>query len=328
MTNINISYHKTEISELIIGSYQDKLCLLDYRYRQNRTTIDRRLKKYFKADFVLMEDQVILEAKKQVDQYLTNKRQQFDLPIIMAGTDFQQSVWRELLKLNYGQAVSYLNLAKRVGKPKAVRAVASAVGANALSLVIPCHRVIQTSGGLGGYAGGLVAKKRLLKLEKGEYMVKINQNIKSIIFDMDGVISDTQKLHSKIESQLLSENGVEISPEQITEKYSGVHTEEFFSELLSDKGVDIKELLNKKWQLMEQEINKSGIDEITGSVNLIKALSKKYSLAVASASPLAFIKKKFCRLWRLVILLRQSLAQKKWSEVSQLRTSFCWQQID
>ncbi len=163
---INIVYYKTEIGELIIGSYQDKLCLLDYRHRQNRATIDRRLKKYFKADFVLKENQIILETKKQVDQYLAHKRQQFDLPIIMAGTDFQQSVWRELLKLNYGQTISYLNLAKRIGKPKAVRAVASAVGANALGLVVPCHRIIQTGGGLGGYAGGLTTKKKLLKLEK------------------------------------------------------------------------------------------------------------------------------------------------------------------
>ena len=117
----------------------------------------------------------------------------------------------------------------------------------------------------------------------------INKQITSIIFDMDGVISDTQKNHSQIESQLLSENGVNITPEKITQRYSGVHTKEFFTSLLPED-IDIAKILSEKWEIMEKMTRVSGINEIQGSVELIKSLSKKYSLGVASASPLSFIK--------------------------------------
>ena len=110
--------------------------------------------------------------------------------------------------------------------------------------------------------------------------------IKGIIFDMDGVISDTQKIHSKIESELLAKYEIHIPPEEITQKYAGVRTKEFFDKLLSkqNKKYNIDALVNKKWGKLEK-IAPLSVDAINGSINLIKSLySKKYTMAVASAS--------------------------------------------
>ena len=101
-------------------------------------------------------------------------RQEFDVPIQMVGTDFQKSVWNALLKVAYGTTSSYLQLAKYINNEKAVRAVAGANGANAIAIIIPCHRIIGSNGELVGYAGGLPAKKSLLTLEqKQEFYTQI-----------------------------------------------------------------------------------------------------------------------------------------------------------
>ncbi|MGB0732879.1 MAG: methylated-DNA--[protein]-cysteine S-methyltransferase [Pontibacterium sp.] len=166
MKRINIQYYNTAVGELMIGAYDDQLCMLDYRYRKMREAVDSRIKRGLKAEFCEQEDAVITEAIKQVDEYLAGKRKVFDLPLLTVGTDFQKNVWNTLLNIEYGQTATYLGLASKLDNAKAVRAVASANGANAMSIVIPCHRIIASDGGLGGYAGGLNAKKRLLELEQ------------------------------------------------------------------------------------------------------------------------------------------------------------------
>lgn len=108
---------------------------------------------------------VLKEAVRQVEEYLGGKRSEFDLPLEPIGTEFQMKVWRELARIPYGKTISYTELARKIRNDKAVRAVGSANGRNPLSLVIPCHRVIAADGSLGGYAGGLEIKKRLLDLE-------------------------------------------------------------------------------------------------------------------------------------------------------------------
>ncbi len=165
MDQIHISYHKTKIGEFILGSYENKLCILDYRYRKMRTRLDNRIKKGLKAQYLEKEDELIAKTKKQLDEYLQGERKKFDIPLLIVGSDFQKQVWEELLKVPYGQTISYLDLAKKIDNPKAVRAVANANGANAIAIIIPCHRVIESNGGLGGYAGGLGAKKKLLNIE-------------------------------------------------------------------------------------------------------------------------------------------------------------------
>jgi methylated-DNA-[protein]-cysteine S-methyltransferase len=108
---------------------------------------------------------LLLRASGQIAEYLAGKRQAFDLPLDLSGTPFQEKVWKALLDIPYGATVSYQRLAERIGKPAAARAVGTACGKNPVCLIVPCHRVVATGGGLGGYAGGLPAKERLLAME-------------------------------------------------------------------------------------------------------------------------------------------------------------------
>ena len=105
------------------------------------------------------------EAAAQLSDYFDGKRQDFNLKLNPKGTDFQQKVWQELLQIPFGKTISYLDLSKKLGDVKAIRAVASANGKNPLWIVVPCHRVIGTDGSLTGYAGGLCRKKWLLEHE-------------------------------------------------------------------------------------------------------------------------------------------------------------------
>jgi methylated-DNA-[protein]-cysteine S-methyltransferase len=109
---------------------------------------------------------VLQNAILQLEEYFKAKRLRFDLPLAPAGTPFQQTVWRTLAEIPYGETRSYQQLARSVGRAKAFRAVGSANGKNPLCIIIPCHRVIRASGELGGYAGGLGRKIKLLHLEK------------------------------------------------------------------------------------------------------------------------------------------------------------------
>ncbi|SMN01675.1 Methylated-DNA--protein-cysteine methyltransferase [uncultured Candidatus Thioglobus sp.] len=171
MNQINIQYYKTKIGELILGSYNEKLCILDFRYRRMRTTVDNRIKNGLKAEFIEQDNKVLTKTKKQLDDYLIGDRKEFDVPLLLVGTDFQKNVWNALMKVPYGTTSTYLQLAKDIDNEKAVRAVASANGANSIGIIIPCHRIIGNNGDLIGYGGGLPVKKRLLKLEQ-------NNNVK------------------------------------------------------------------------------------------------------------------------------------------------------
>lgn len=112
---------------------------------------------------------IIEKCKKQLEEYFEKTRIEFDLTLKLQGTDFQKQVWEELLNIPYGKTCSYKEIAIRIGKPKAVRAVANAIGKNPIWIIIPCHRVIGSDGSLTGYAGGLEVKKELLSLEGLEF---------------------------------------------------------------------------------------------------------------------------------------------------------------
>jgi methylated-DNA-[protein]-cysteine S-methyltransferase len=172
MKAITIQYHKTQIGELLLGSFEEQLCLLDFRYRKMRAVIDKRIKDGLQAEFIEGNDLLLRAAKKQLNEYLHGKRQVFDLPLLMVGTDFQKNVWTALLEIPYGSTATYLQIAKKIDKEKAVRAVATANGANSMSVVIPCHRIIGSKGDLVGYAGGLHVKKHLLNLEKRQPLLQ------------------------------------------------------------------------------------------------------------------------------------------------------------
>ena len=115
---------------------------------------------------------VLDECKKQLDDYFAGKMTTFILPLAPEGTEFQQKVWAELLKIPYGETITYMELAVRLGDPKAVRAVGTANGRNPLAIVIPCHRVIGAGNKLTGYAGGIWRKKALLELEMTHNPIK------------------------------------------------------------------------------------------------------------------------------------------------------------
>ncbi len=108
---------------------------------------------------------MLAAARQQIDEYFAGIRQVFSLPIGFSGSEFQNKVWETLQSIPYGNTLSYASLAQKVGRPAAVRAVANAVGANPISILVPCHRIIGSNGSLTGYAGGLSAKRLLLQLE-------------------------------------------------------------------------------------------------------------------------------------------------------------------
>ncbi|MFN3379214.1 MAG: methylated-DNA--[protein]-cysteine S-methyltransferase [Runella zeae] len=107
------------------------------------------------------------QAHQQLDEYFRGARNTFDLQLNPQGTDFQKRVWEELLKIPFGRTISYLELARRLGDEKSIRAAAAANGKNPIWLIVPCHRVIGSDGSLTGYAGGLWRKKWLIEYEKG-----------------------------------------------------------------------------------------------------------------------------------------------------------------
>lgn len=170
MNKIVIQHHKSPYGELLLGSFGDSLCLCDWRYRKKRDAIDCRLKSKLNTDFVQGDSEVIGEAIQQLDEYFNFERKVFDIPLLLAGTAFQKKVWNELIKVPYGKTASYALLAENTGNKKAVRPVASANGANAISIIVPCHRIIGSDGALTGYAGGLNAKQKLLELENNLFI--------------------------------------------------------------------------------------------------------------------------------------------------------------
>lgn len=107
----------------------------------------------------------LTDARRQLGEYFSGERRTFGLPLQAAGTPFQLQVWFALADIPYGETISYAELACRVGRPRAFRAVGQANGANPLPIVLPCHRVVASGGGIGGYGGGLDLKRQLLAIE-------------------------------------------------------------------------------------------------------------------------------------------------------------------
>jgi methylated-DNA-[protein]-cysteine S-methyltransferase len=108
---------------------------------------------------------VLKEAARQIGDYLKGKRKEFTVPLHFAGTKFQEEVWRQIARIPFGETITYTELAERAGVPKATRAAGTATGRNPLAIIIPCHRIVGKDGGLGGFAGGLENKRRLLGVE-------------------------------------------------------------------------------------------------------------------------------------------------------------------
>lgn len=158
-----IIYYDSPVGKLVLAAKHGRLTLCDWAER-GATTVASEIGACGSSP----DNEVIALAIKELDEYFEGGRKSFNIPLEPSGTPFQKEVWAELLRIPYGATVSYSAVAKAIGRPSAVRAVAAAIGANPISIMVPCHRVIGSDGSLTGYAGGLPAKARLLALEKSK----------------------------------------------------------------------------------------------------------------------------------------------------------------
>jgi AraC family transcriptional regulator, regulatory protein of adaptative response / methylated-DNA-[protein]-cysteine methyltransferase len=147
---IHLGWVDTPIGPLIAGSREGNLILLEFTNRQRMATQIETLKKRFKTAFLPEDDTVIKQTRRELDEYFDRKRRDFTIPLDYPGTPFETKVWDELLKIPYGETRSYEQLAEITSSKGAVRAVGSANGRNRIAIVIPCHRVVNKSGALGG----------------------------------------------------------------------------------------------------------------------------------------------------------------------------------
>jgi len=150
------TYHDTPIGSLLLAGQGDALSLLGFPQGKMK----RRHESGWQRD-----DEPFRDAMDQLNQYFTGELDTFDLRLAPAGTEFQRTVWQALLEIPYGETWSYGQLAKHIDRPKASRAVGAANGVNPIPIIIPCHRVIGSSGKLTGFGGGLETKEYLLGLE-------------------------------------------------------------------------------------------------------------------------------------------------------------------
>lgn len=149
-------YLKSPIGDLLLAGDDDGLCLIGFPKGKMRHDPE--------PDWIFNE-KPLAAARDQLEEYFAGRRKEFDLPLHLSGTDFQVKVLEELQQIPYGETTSYGDIAKRIGRPKAMRAVGAANGRNPIPIVIPCHRVIGSSGDLTGFGGGLDTKEALLRLE-------------------------------------------------------------------------------------------------------------------------------------------------------------------
>lgn len=169
---IKTRLYESPCGTMTLGSFGDKLCLCKWHTDKHGELACRRLKRILNACLEEDTSGVIEKAAAQLNEFFAGRRRVFDVPLLLIGTDFQKTVWGELMNVPFGKTLSYGEMARRIGRPKAVRAVANANGANPVCIFVPCHRIIGSDHSLTGYAGGIDAKRRLLELE-GVWPIKI-----------------------------------------------------------------------------------------------------------------------------------------------------------
>lgn len=164
-TIVTVTRIPTPLGPLVAGVTGGAIVLLEYADRRMLPTQFKQLTMALNCLFVPGEDLLLTELATQLSAYFEGERAEFDLPLSTSGTDFQERVWAALREIPWGVTRSYADIARTIGQPTAVRAVARANGDNRIAILIPCHRVIGSDGKLTGYGGGLWRKKRLLEIE-------------------------------------------------------------------------------------------------------------------------------------------------------------------
>jgi AraC family transcriptional regulator of adaptative response/methylated-DNA-[protein]-cysteine methyltransferase len=157
---------ESPMGPLVTAATDKGICLLEFSDRRMLDAQFATLRKLFKSPIVPGENKHIVQLRKELQRYFDGSLKDFTVPLIYPGSPFQQKVWNQLLKIPYGRTESYEGMAEKIGSPKAQRAVGHANGLNRIAIIIPCHRVVNKNGNLGGYGGGLWRKQRLLELEK------------------------------------------------------------------------------------------------------------------------------------------------------------------
>ena len=163
---IRLTWIDTPIGPMIAGASDTGLCFLEFTDRRQLEFQLSTLRRRFKAALVPADHRYLAQVRRELDEYFAGTRTTFEVPLDAPGTPFEERVWNALLQIPYGETRSYEAIAREVKSPAAVRAVGRANGMNRIAIVIPCHRVVNKSGELGGYGGGLWRKRRLLHLEK------------------------------------------------------------------------------------------------------------------------------------------------------------------
>ncbi len=156
---------KTPLGDMFCATTHKGICILSFFEQKNLEKQIKKVQDFFKAETISAHNKYFESLQKELDEYFEGKRIDFTVPLQLVGSPFQQSVWKILMSVPYGETISYKQEAQLLKNPKAVRAVGTANANNMIAILIPCHRIIQTGGGLGGYAGGVKKKEFLLKLE-------------------------------------------------------------------------------------------------------------------------------------------------------------------
>ena len=157
------SFYSPFLKKVFVASTSKGVCMVDFLTSER--TFLKELKSLFPGEMI-KDDRKNKLALSQLESYLNGRLKRFDCPLDLRGTPFQKKVWSKLAKIPYGKTRSYQEIAKAIGHPKAFRAVGNANGSNPIPIILPCHRVIESNGGLGGFGHGIKVKKQLLDFEK------------------------------------------------------------------------------------------------------------------------------------------------------------------
>lgn len=164
---------KSPLGDMIACASEDGVCFMDFVDRKNFEKLFYSMVNRLDGEIIELLNKeskkpydIIIRLEKELNEYFSGKRKEFTVPLIKTGTEFQNKVWDELIRIPYGKTISYKEEAERINQKNAFRAVANANGKNKLSIIIPCHRVIANNGKLSGYGGGIDKKEFLISLEK------------------------------------------------------------------------------------------------------------------------------------------------------------------
>jgi AraC family transcriptional regulator of adaptative response/methylated-DNA-[protein]-cysteine methyltransferase len=164
--SIRLAWIETPLGPMVAGATGTALCLLEFSDRRMLEAQLQTLRRRYRLPLFPGESPLFERLRGQLAEYFAGRRRTFDLPLDFRGTEFQKRVWEALLRIPYGRTRGYAELAAELGRPGAARAVGQANGLNRIAILVPCHRVVNADGGLGGYGGGLWRKLRLLETEK------------------------------------------------------------------------------------------------------------------------------------------------------------------